>query len=489
MHAHPTSTTGDDDIPTDVTEGPRRSVPEAGDLPEPLPLRRVVGPSLVLLAVSVGSGEFVLWPFVSSKTGMGLLWVALVGLLTHYFVNMEIERYTLATGETVITGFTRMWRPWAWIFTLFIAVPWIWPGWVAGASTVAGFVFGWQPDTVATVSVLGLVAIGISLTLSPVVYRVVERIQWVLVAWIAAFALAAVVMATDLDTWTTVATDLSLQLHPDLSPTLILGLLVFAGAGGTLNLALSNWVRDKGMGMGAHLGPIESPLTGRPTNVAPIGKLFRESDENMRRWRGWWKVANQEHFVFFFLLGLSLIAMFSALSAATVFGLDLGGGFNFIRAEGQALGEQVGPWFRSLFWVSGVVILFSTNLGILDHMGRLIADIVKVNWLSEREFWSESKLYVVVVWVEIVAGSLILLFALDAPLRLMVIAGSLSGVVMFVYSALLIRLNRKALPGPIRMRGIRLWAMVWAVALFGGFSFYVVWTGVVPTVAGIGGPG
>jgi hypothetical protein len=97
--------------------------------------------------------------------------------------------------------------------------------------------------------------------------------------------------------------------------------------------------------------------------------------------------------------------------------------------------------------------------------------------------------YVAVVWAEIVAGSVILLFALDAPLRLMVIAGSLSGVVMFVYSALLIRLNRKALPGAIKLKGIRLWAMVWAVVLFGGFSFYVVWTGVVPTVAGIGGGG
>lgn len=457
------------------------------DLPEPAPLRRVLGPSLVLLAVSMGAGELVLWPFVSSRAGLGLLWVALIGLLTHYFVNMEIERYTLATGETVITGFTRMWSHWAWIFVLLTALVWVWPGWVAGASTVAGFVGGWSPDSVETVSVLGLVAIGVALSVSPMVYRVVERIQWVLVGWVVAFLIVAVLMATDLDTWATVATDLSLQLHPDLSPALVLGLLVFAGAGGTLNLAMSNWIRDKGMGMGAHLEPIESPLTGHPSRAVPLGERFREDDENLRRWRGWWKVANQEHLILFFLLGLAIIAALSALSAATLFGMETGAGFDFIRAEGQILGDRFGPWLRNLFWISGAVVLFATNLGILDHLGRLIADIVKTNWLAHRESWSESKLYVIVVWLEILAGSLILLFTLDAPLALMVTAGVAGGVVMFIYSALLIRLNRTALPDAIRLRGVRLWAMVWAVILFGGFSFFVIWTGIVPAITGAGG--
>lgn len=487
MDGDPTGTEKPGDIAIAAGDSVGGSLLERDDLPEPLPLRRVLGPSLLLVAVALGSSEFVLWPFISSRAGLGLMWIAVIGLATQFFVNMEIERYTLATGETVITGFTRVWRHWAWIFIALIAVSWVWPGWVAGASTVAGFVFGWQPDTVATVSVLGLVAIGIALSISPVVYRVVERIQWALVGWVVAFAVAAVLLTTDLDTWATIATDLSFQLHPDLNPPLILGLLVFAGAGGTLNLALSNWVRDKGMGMGAHLRPIESPLTGHPTKAVPTGQPFRDSEENLRRWQGWWRVANQEHLLLFVLLGFIIIATLSALSAATVFGLDLGQGLDFIRAEGQALGVRVGPWLRNLFWVSGAVILFSTNLGILDHMGRLIADILKVNWLADRSSWSESKLYVIVVWGEIVAGSVILGFALDAPLTLMVMAGALGGIAMLVYSTLLIRLNRRALPSAIRLKGLRLWAMIWAVILFGGFSFFVIWTGVVPTL--IGGAG
>jgi len=33
-------------------------------------------------------------------------------VVTQFFINMEIERYTLATGETALTGFSRYWRHW-----------------------------------------------------------------------------------------------------------------------------------------------------------------------------------------------------------------------------------------------------------------------------------------------------------------------------------------------------------------------------------------
>ncbi len=56
----------------------------------------------------------------------------------------------------------------------------------------------------------------------------------------------------------------------------------------------------------------------------------------------------------------------------------------------------------------------------------------------------------------------------------MVLAAALSGVVMFIYSALLIAINRRFLPEPIRIRGVRLAALVWAFGLFGILSVIVV---------------
>ncbi len=61
-----------------------------------------------------------LWPFIASQVGLVLLWGALVGVVTQFFLNMEVERYTLATGETAVTGFNRFWKHWGLVFAVLV---------------------------------------------------------------------------------------------------------------------------------------------------------------------------------------------------------------------------------------------------------------------------------------------------------------------------------------------------------------------------------
>jgi hypothetical protein len=84
---------------------------EVRDLPDsPRNLWRIVGPGVVAAGVGLSSGEFILWPYIASQVGLVFLWGAVLGVATQFFLNMEIERYTLATGETALTGFNRLWR-------------------------------------------------------------------------------------------------------------------------------------------------------------------------------------------------------------------------------------------------------------------------------------------------------------------------------------------------------------------------------------------
>ena len=53
---------------------------------------------------------------------------------------------------------------------------------------------------------------------------------------------------------------------------------------------------------------------------------------------------------------------------------------------------------------------------------------------------------------------------------LLVISAVVGGFMMFLYSGLLILINRKILPEPIRIRGVRLVALIWSIALFGVLS-------------------
>ena len=50
------------------------------------------------------------------------------------------------------------------------------------------------------------------------------------------------------------------------------------------------------------------------------------------------------------------------------------------------------------------------------------------------------------------------------------IAAALNGLVMFVYSILLLQLNRGVLPREIGLKGGRLVAIIWAVLFYGFFS-------------------
>src|SRR5688500_20356936 len=85
-----------------ATELPSKYLPAATyrDLPEPRGLRKYMGASVIILATALGSGELILWPYITTQVGLALVWLSVVGISVQFFLNMEIERYTLATGET-----------------------------------------------------------------------------------------------------------------------------------------------------------------------------------------------------------------------------------------------------------------------------------------------------------------------------------------------------------------------------------------------------
>ena len=459
-------------------EIPDKHVPavEYTDLPEPLPMKKVLGPSVLLLAGAIGSGEYVLWPSIASQVGLVLVWLVILGVGTQYFLNMEIERYTLATGETAVTGFTRLWKPWGILFIVMGVLAWMWPGWATGGTTTLSFALGFSEDLIPYVTIGVLILIGLVLTFSPVVYQTVEKIQFFMVALIVLFVLYTAFTLLGGDGYSAlgrgfVEVDKIPDGVADVGAAALLGAIAFAGAGGVMNLVQSNWVRDKGLGMGAKLPKVVSPFTGEEVAAPTTGFFFHRDEENMRRWNGWWKVANREQFWTFFVIGAVALLVFMTLTFVTV---GAGGtdaeSFDFINLQGEALKAEQGAWLGTLFWLIGSVVLFSTNLTVLDMIGRLTADVLKTTTLRDNDQWSESRLYFITVWTMILFGSIILLVGVDQPLLLLVIASALNGLVMAVYSVLLLQLNRWTLPREIGLKGFRFVAILWAVAFYGFFS-------------------
>jgi len=233
------------------------------DLPEPPKLRKVLGPGVVLVATALGSGEYVIWPFVAANLGLVVLWAAVLAVAIQFFINMEVERWTLATGETAVTGFTRLWKPWWAAFVVMAILPNVFPGFATGAATCLSFVIG--DFNIKLAGILLLIAVGLFLTLSAVVYQAVERFMSAIVVGTVLWLVIAVFFGTEAGDWGDAAQGLegfgSIPFgdDPEVSAAVIAGAIAFAGSGGCGNLAISNWVRDKGMGMGHYIPRIVSP--------------------------------------------------------------------------------------------------------------------------------------------------------------------------------------------------------------------------------------
>jgi hypothetical protein len=436
--------------------------------PAPINYRKLIGPGIIAAGVGLASGEFILFPYIASQVGLVFVWAAFVGLVTQFFINLEIERYTLATGETALTGFSRYGRHWGLFFAILTYFANLWPGWATSSATLVSYIFGGTPKYIA----IGmLVAIALILTLAPVVYVALERAQMVKVAAVLLLFVVGAIFAVGAEAWSDVGQIVTRPRVPVelLGIAVLLGALAFAGAGGGQNLVQANWIRDKGFGMGTYVPRLVSPITGKPEAAeSTTGFVFEPTQKNMERWKGWWKFANLEQIFTFVLITFLTILFTSLLAYSTVFGREgLENNINFIRTEGEVLGERVGSWFQYFFWAIGAFSLFAAALGIVDYTSRLAADVLKTSYLKNL---NESKIYAVLVWGLALIGIVVLLVLDAQPIVLLVISAVVGGFMMFIYSGLLILINRRTLPAPIRIGGFRLAMLIWAIVLFGTLS-------------------
>jgi hypothetical protein len=454
-----------------------RGAAEERPLPEPASLRRLIGPSVILVGVGVASGEFILYPYIASQAGLVFLWAAVVGVAVQFFINMEIERYTLATGETAIGSFQRLWRPWGGILAGGAILATMWPGWATSAATITTFAVGGGNPT--TIAVIGLLVIGAILTISPVVYQTVEKLQFIKVAAVVIFMVVAVfaaIKATAFQDTTKVVTSFG-TFPSEITLAILVGALAASGAGGANNLVQSNWIRDKGFGMGRYVPRIVSPITGHEEAAPDAERLsFPTDEENLSRWQQWWKRANLEQFVSFACIATLSIVIFSLLAYSTVYqhpDLPDSSGFDFIALEADVLKATVGSWFGTMFLAVGAISLFAAALGIVDYVSRLVADVIHTGYARGSRRWTESKLYFAVVWCMVAFGCAILLAGFDQPLVLVTISTVLGGAIMVVYTCLLLVTNRRYLPVPIQLRGYRRVILALSVLLLGTCTLIV----------------
>ena len=100
------------------------------DLPAPPKWWKAVGVGIIVTGMAMGTGELVMWPNLVIQYGLAILWFALVGITLQYFINQEIARATMATGESFFTSSGRLirWSPLFWLGSVILL--YIWDYWM-----------------------------------------------------------------------------------------------------------------------------------------------------------------------------------------------------------------------------------------------------------------------------------------------------------------------------------------------------------------------
>src|SRR3990172_7334409 len=98
------------------------------ELPPAPPLLKLIGPSFIILGVGLGSGELILWPYLSSNFGLGIIWVGipysgLIGILFLLLIGVlySLGRVVYKTQERVQKAIILVGIPFVLIITLFLA--------------------------------------------------------------------------------------------------------------------------------------------------------------------------------------------------------------------------------------------------------------------------------------------------------------------------------------------------------------------------------
>lgn len=447
---------------------------------------KAVGPGVIVLGVSIGSGEFLLGPAVFVRHGLSLLWVVAVAVTLQTIFNTELMRYTLATGEPVFTGFMRT-RPsstaWAWVYAALYFLQMGWPAW---AGTAAGAIFFLFTRRIAesadatsiyyigVATFLGCVAI---LTFGRRIERTLELLNWVLVATILGSFLVLAVVFVPGPTWAAAATGLAgydltrgtFDFLPAGTDLFLLGALAaYSGAGGVVNITLSNWARDRGYGMGERAGYIPCAIGGQKVTLAHNGFMFEGNQKGMRRWRGWWRIVRADQWGVFFtgaILGMILPAMIYVTFLPR--GADIEGlGISAVLA--QAISGTSGALLGGAIAFLGAWILFKTQLDVLEGMVRAITDIL---WSGSHRVRSWRGGDVRTVYYSVLAGVVlwgVVALRLAQPILLLQISANVGGFVFVIASLHLLYVNTRLLPQHVRPPMWRRAALV-AMSLFYGF--------------------
>lgn len=518
---------------------PTTGIPAWGtaNLPTPKPLglknlAGLIGPGIVMCGIQIGGGEWLLGPDTTAKYGGGLMWIATIAIITQAFYNIEAGRYALYCGEPVFTGFMRTAPgPGFWMgVTLLMSLSFFIPGLSTNAAVLIATLWLDRPPTpddsflVNSIAYLCLGGVIMPVLIGGKVYNTLQVVMTIKVFSVLGFCLFLGLCFVSPQGWIDVfsgflkfgnipskdaaghdtVTNVFASLWKDGTlPVLALGNIAmlgafagYAGGGGLSNSTYSNFVRDKGWGMGHEVGAIPSAVGGRNVTLSHVGKVFPLTEENMRRWRGWWKYILADQILVWVpgcFMGMALPALMSIQFArlSPMYGKSVTYSQPLITADGIRHSEAIGTWAPLLWTASlivGLLVFLPSQMSIVDDFARRWTDIL---WSGSRRVQKRLRtnqvhylyyaiLGVYTVWSFIVAT--LFLTVVDSPKVMTYVIANVNNAALAITSFHILWINCRLLPEPLRPRWYQRVGIAACGVFYSALAMLVFWAEILPRI-------
>ena len=511
------------------------------NLPAPPPLAwrdwtRFIGPGIVMMGIQIGGGEWLFGPEITAKYGGGLMWIASVAIILQVFYNIECGRYALYCGEPVMTGFLRK-RPgpmfWVSVILILNSAALI-PGLSThGAAIIASLYLdrppGNNPEDRFVVTALAyacLLGVALPVLVGGKVYNMLQTVMTAKVVVVLGFCLIVGICFVSPHNWANVFSGFLKFGEVPIAdgaggettvnafryywtegawPAVALGNIAvlgafagYAGGGGLANSTYSNYVRDKGWGMGSQVGAIPSAVGGRNISLSHVGAIFPLTAENLHRWKGWWRYILTDQVLVWgpgCFMGMALPALLSLQFAEASPLHGNAAKLDWAQALITADGMRHTAWYLTngaqIMWVItllvGLMVMLPSQMSVVDDFSRRWTDII---WSANRRVRESMRddqvkyiyyflLFSYVLWSLVCAY---LFSRFGSPKLMGVVIANLNNLAIGLTSFQLLWINRTLLPKPLKPRWYQQLGVFGCGLFYLGLFLLVIVAKVVPEI-------
>ena len=397
-----------------------------------------LGPSLVLSAAIVGSGELIATTALGAKAGFALFWIIFIGCLIKVAVQLEFGKHTILTGETAMQAFNKLpgpkfgkarWTIWS-IFIMMVLKLFQLGGIVGGVAIILNMVL---PSISVPIWAI-LAAIFTSVLVYQGYYKFIEKFSIYLIFLFTIFTLASLFFVNFTEyafSFSDVLSGMKFTLPKEIVP-LAIGAFGITGVGGDEIIQYNYWCLEKGYA--SFVGP-------KPTEK--LGLEYKKAWEN--RAKGWIKVMQLDAAIAL-IIYTTVTAAFYLLGASVLNKQGLvPEGFSLIEHLSKIYTLSLGPWAKFVFLAGAFIVLYSTLFAALAAWTRQYSDIFgQLGWINFFDINQRKKSIAILAWIVPLIWAGLFIF-IKLPV-LMVVSGGIIGsfiLILVVFSVINLRWFRQ----------------------------------------------